>query len=69
MSGEAIKRPRVDEDTDMGFLGHMTNQMADEPEQDLDDQKRRETGLERSPVEPRIRKQQRETKHSQESQK
>jgi hypothetical protein len=69
MSGEAIKRPRMDEDTDMGFLGHMTNQTADEPERDLDDRERRETGPERSPVEPRIRKQQRENKHNHESRK
>ena len=62
MSGESIRRRRADEDTDLGFLGHVTSQVVDEPERDLDDRKKRETGPERGPVQPEVYDQRREKK-------
>ena len=46
MSRESINRQ--DEDT-QAFLGHMTNQLNDKPEQGPDDRSRRQPGPERSP--------------------
>jgi hypothetical protein len=69
MSGEAIRRQRVDEDTDMGFLGHMTNQAGDKPERNLNDPKRRETGPERSLGQSSARKEQKERRRNQEDRK
>jgi hypothetical protein len=48
MSRETITRQRQDDDT-QAFLGHMTNQAIDEPEQQPDDRGRRQLGPERSP--------------------
>jgi hypothetical protein len=48
MSREPVTRQAQDEDT-QAFLGHMTNQMNDEPEQVPDDRNRRQPGPERSP--------------------
>lgn len=48
MSREATTRQAQDEDT-QAFLGHMTNQVNDEPEQVPDDRNRRQSGPERSP--------------------
>jgi len=70
MSGGVNRRQRVDEDTDLGFLGHMTRQAGDDPEGDLDDRKRGETGPERSPDETGVQKQDKEERrHNQEDQK
>jgi hypothetical protein len=48
MSRDAITRHAQDEDT-QAFLGHMTNQVNEEPEQEPDDRNRRQPGPERSP--------------------
>jgi hypothetical protein len=37
MPGEAVKRPQQDEDTAIGFLGHITYQADDGPEQNPED--------------------------------
>jgi len=54
MLGEATTRPRTDEDTDLGFQGHKTNQIGEQPEQhpNPDDWKQRQTGPERGPNQP-----------------
>jgi hypothetical protein len=49
MSREPIARHAQDEDT-QAFLGHMTNQASDEPQQVPDDRNRRQPGPERSPT-------------------
>jgi hypothetical protein len=48
MSRESITRQAQDEDT-QAFLGHMTNQVNDEPEQVPDDRNRRQPGPEQIP--------------------
>ena len=60
MPSEARQRQRQDEDTDLGFVGHMTNQSGDQTEQQPDDRKRRETGPEKSPKQPGGQEQRRE---------
>jgi len=52
MPGEAVKRQQQDEDTEIGFHGHMTNQANDESEQRPDDPNRRQHALERTPDHP-----------------
>lgn len=54
MPSEATKRQRADEDTDLGFEGHKTTQSEEQPEQNPspDDWKQRQTGPERSPIQP-----------------
>jgi hypothetical protein len=47
MSRDQITRRAQDEDT-QAFLGHMTNQVSDEPEQVPDDRNRRQREPERS---------------------
>jgi hypothetical protein len=48
MSRESIAGHAQDEDA-QAFLGHMTNQVPDEPELKPDDRARRQPGPERSP--------------------
>jgi hypothetical protein len=48
MSRDSITRLRQDEDT-QAFLGHMTYQANDEPEQKPDDHNRRQSGPEQNP--------------------
>jgi hypothetical protein len=48
MSRDAMIRQREDEDT-QAFLGHITNQVNNEPEQEPDDRRRSQPGPERSP--------------------
>jgi hypothetical protein len=49
MSGAEATRQRQDEDTQVGYYGHITNQALDRPEQASDDRKRQQPGPERSP--------------------
>jgi hypothetical protein len=51
MSRDEMSRQWQDEDT-QGFLGHMTNQANEKPEQEPDDRNRREPGPEKSPNQP-----------------
>jgi hypothetical protein len=48
MSRDAISRQHQEDDT-QAFLGHMTNQASDEPEQESEDRNRRQPGPERIP--------------------
>jgi hypothetical protein len=48
MPGETAKRPMEDEDTVVGFQGHITHQNDESPEQVPDDRNRRQTGLGRT---------------------
>ena len=62
MSGEAVKRQQIDEDTFIGFLGHMTPQAGDGTEQVPDDRNRQQRGPERTPNQPDRQDQRREKK-------
>jgi hypothetical protein len=52
MSGDAVRRQQSDEDTAVGFLGHMTHQANEGPEQVPDDRNRQQRGPERNPSQP-----------------
>jgi len=49
MSGAGVRRRPSDEDTAVGFLGHMTHQAAEGPEHVPDDRNRQQRGPERTP--------------------
>jgi hypothetical protein len=68
MSREPITRRAQNEDT-QAFLGHMTNQANDEPEQEPDDRNRRQPGPERSPNQQDDRKRRKNDKRSRENRK
>jgi hypothetical protein len=68
MSREPITRQAQDEDT-QAFLGHMTNQANDEPEQVPDDRSRRQPGPERSPNQQQDPKRRKTDKRSRENRK
>lgn len=64
MSGEAVRRQQSDEDTAVGFLGHMTHQAGDGPEQVPDDRNRQPRGPERTPIQPDKQDQSKEKKRN-----
>jgi hypothetical protein len=66
MSRETITRQ--DEDT-QPFLGHMTNQAPNEPEQVPDDRNRRQPGPERSPIQSDEQKRRKNDKRNRDSRK
>jgi hypothetical protein len=68
MSREQITRRAQDEDT-QAFLGHMTNQANDEPEQVPDDRIRRQPGPERSPNQNDEQKRRKNDKRNRETRK
>jgi hypothetical protein len=68
MSREAITRRAQDENT-QAFLGHMTNQANDEPEQTPDDRNRRQPGPERSPNQQDDQKRRKNDKRNRENRK
>ncbi len=68
MSRDETLRQRQDEDT-QAFLGHMTYQVKDEPEQEPDDRKRRDPGPEKSPNQPSEQKRRKEDKRNRENRK
>jgi hypothetical protein len=68
MSRDEMMRQRQDEDT-QAFLGHMTHQANDEPEQEPDDRKRLEPGPEKSPNQPGDKKRRNEDKRNRENRK
>ncbi len=68
MSREPITRQTQDEDT-QAFLGHMTNQANDEPEQEPDDRSRHQPGPERTPNQQDDQKRRKNDKRSRENRK
>jgi hypothetical protein len=52
MPGEAVKRQREDEDTQVGFEGHMTTQVNEEAEESPENSNGRRPGPERTPSQP-----------------
>ena len=64
MPGEAVRRQPSDEDTAIGFLGHVTPQADDGPEQLPDDHFRQQRGPERSPNQPDKQDRRRENKRN-----
>jgi hypothetical protein len=68
MSRDEMMRHRQDEDT-QPFLGHLTLQIHDEPEQETEDRKRRETGPEKSPNQSSDQKRRKQDKTSRDNRK
>lgn len=64
MPGEQVRRQQNDEDTAVGFLGHMTRQADQGPEQLPDDRNRQQRGPERTPNQPDQQDQRKEKKRN-----
>jgi hypothetical protein len=52
MPGEAVKRQREDEDTQVGFEGHMTTQVDEQSVENPENSNGRRPGPERTPNQP-----------------
>jgi hypothetical protein len=68
MSRDQMIRQSSDEDT-QAFLGHITSQVHDEPEQEPDDRNRRQPGPERSPNQQDDQKRRKDDKRSRDNRK
>ena len=68
MSRDEMMKQRQDEDT-QPFLGHLTLQVHDEPEQEPDDRNRREPGPEKSPNQPNNQKGRKQDKRNRDNRK
>lgn len=64
MPGEAVRRERLDEDTAVGFLGHMTPQADDGPEQLPDDRGGQQRGPQQTPSQPEKQDRRKDKKHN-----
>jgi hypothetical protein len=64
MPDEAVRRQQSDEDTAVGFLGHMKPQADDAPEQIPDDRNRKQGGPEQSPSQSNKHDRRKDKKHN-----
>jgi hypothetical protein len=68
MSRDEMMRQRQDEDT-QPFLGHITYQANEEPEQEPDDRNRRQPGPEKSPNQQSDQKRRKDDKRTRDNRK